>query len=72
MQSSDRAQFIKVLVACLDTYGRERSDTVMALWWKLLQPYPAEQGMPSAWSAASTAARGAPNGRASSRSINKW
>ena len=43
MQSSDRAQFIKVLVACLDTYGRERSDTVMALWWKLLQPYPADQ-----------------------------
>lgn len=43
MQSNDRAQFIKVLVACLDTYGRERSDTVMALWWKLLQPYPADQ-----------------------------
>lgn len=40
MQSSDRAQFIKVLSACLDTYGRERSDTVMALWWRLLEPYP--------------------------------
>ncbi len=39
MQSSDKAQFLKVLAACLDMYGRERSDTVMALWWKLMEPY---------------------------------
>jgi hypothetical protein len=39
MQSNEKGQFIKVIAACLDMYGRERSDTVMALWWKLLEHY---------------------------------
>lgn len=43
MQSNDKGQFLKVLAACLDMYGRERSDTVLALWWKLMQPYGLDQ-----------------------------
>jgi len=43
MQNLEKAQFLKILAACLDMYGRERSDTVMALWWKLMEPYRLEE-----------------------------
>jgi hypothetical protein len=43
MRSDEKTRFVQVLAACLDAYGRERSDAVMALWWKLLQPYQTDQ-----------------------------
>lgn len=39
MLNNDKVQFVKILAACLDMYGRERSDTVMALWSRLMEPY---------------------------------
>jgi hypothetical protein len=39
MDRSDLKKFTDILNASLDVYGKERSDTAAALWWKLLVPF---------------------------------
>lgn len=40
MEANDQERFIGAVSAALDVYGRERGDGVLALWWRLLEPWP--------------------------------
>jgi hypothetical protein len=43
MVKTDYNRFVTVLNAAMDVYGRERTGTALALWWKVLQPFTMEQ-----------------------------
>jgi hypothetical protein len=39
MRNDDYERFTQILTGVFEVYGKDRSDTAIALWWKVLEPY---------------------------------